>query len=128
MENKKDHNIVEIITFITGLLVLLVLISYLVYQISQKKDSPPDLEISTCYQPSMKNYAYKLEVMNKGEESAESVHIKLSLYQEGKTVEDGAVSIRYVPVKSKETAWIVFHTDRKPGDSLVVSSVTFVRP
>lgn len=128
MEQKKDHNIVEIITFIAGLAVLLALVGFLIYQINKENGTPPKLEISSSYQPSMEHYSFKLQVSNKGDESAEDVNIKLSLYQEGKAVEDGNVTIQYVPVKSMETAWIVFHTDRKAGDSLVVSSVTYVKP
>lgn len=128
MGKKKGHNTVEIITFIAGMVVLLSVLGFLIYQMQQKKSSPPELYITSTYQPSMKGYAFKLQVENKGEESAEAVSIKLSLYQEGEAVEDGTVNIQYVPVKSKETAWIVFHTDRKSGDSLVVASVTYVKP
>ena len=128
MEQKKGHNLVEIITFIAGLIVLLAVVGFLIYQINATKGTPPNIVISSSYQPSMEDYSFKLEVENKGEESAEAVNIKLSLYQEGKVAADGDVNIQYVPVKSKETAWIVFHSDRKPGDSLVVTSVTYVKP
>jgi len=128
MAEKKQHNLVEIITFIVGLVVLLSLVGFLIYQIDQKKNLPPQLQVSTTYEAAMDQYAFRLEVENTGEESAEDVHIKLSLYQQGEVKEDASLSIRYVPVKSKETAWVVFHTDRMAGDSLVVSSVTYVKP
>lgn len=128
MGNKKSHNAIEITSFIAGLTVVLALIGFLIYQISKRENTPPELHIQSYHDPSMDHYAFELEVENKGEQSAEEVQIKLSLYQEGEAMEDGTVSMRYVPVKSKETAWIVFHTDRKAGDSLVVSSVTYVKP
>ena len=128
MGNEKRHNTVETITFIVGLLLILPLIGFLIYQISTKKKAPPQLQITSLYQPQMEDYGFRVEVENTGEESAEAVNIKLALYQEGEVADDGEISIQYVPVKSKETAWIVFHTRKKPGDSLVVSSVTYVKP
>ena len=128
MADKKQHNIIENGTFVVGLLILLALISYLVYQISQDKKSPPEIQVTTNYQTAMDNYAFEVTVENNGGESAEAVNIKISLYQEGEAVEDGTLDIQYVPVKSKETGWIVFHSDRKTGDSLVVSSVTYMKP
>lgn len=128
MTDKKQYNIIETGTFLVGLLILLALISYLVYQISQDKKSPPEIQVTTSYQTAMDNYAFEVTVENNGGESAEAVNIKLSLYQEGEAVEDGTMDIQYVPVKSKETGWIVFHSDRKTGDSLVVSSVTYMKP
>ena len=128
MTDKKQHNFIENGTFVVGLLILLALISYLVYQISQDKKSPPEIQVTTNYQPAMDNYAFEVTVENNGGESAEAVNIKLSLYQEGEAVEDGTLDIQYVPVKSKETGWIVFHSERKAGDSLVVSSVTYMKP
>ena len=128
MTDKKQYNIIETGTFVVGLLILLALISYLVYQISQDKKSPPEIQVTTSYQTAMDNYAFEVTVENNGGESAEAVNIKLSLYQEGEAVEDGTMDIQYVPVKSKETGWIVFHSDRKTGDSLVVSSVTYMKP
>src|SRR5690606_37004354 len=128
MTDKKQYNIIETGTFVVGLLILLALISYLVYQISQDKKSPPEIQVTTSYQPAMDNYALEVTVENNGGESAEAVNIKLSLYQEGEAVEDGTMDIQYVPVKSKETGWIVFHSDRETGDSLFVSSVTYMKP
>ena len=74
------------------------------------------------------NYDYIVEIENIGEETAESANIKLSLYQDGKAVEEGTVNLQYIPVKSKRTAWIVFQTKRKIGDSVAVSSITYVKP
>ncbi len=127
-KQKTSHNTVEKISFVLGVVVLLALISILIYQMAQKKETPPNLEITLLEEPSMEKYGFKLEIENSGGESAESANINLSLYQEGMAVENGTVTFQYVPVKSKKTAWIVFHTSKKEGDSVVVSSVTYVKP
>lgn len=127
-QEENGHNIVEKITFIFGLLVLVGLISFLIYQMSNKSNLPPQLVISTQYEPQLDHYGFKVDVENKGDFSAEAANIKLSLYQNGESVEDGTLEFQYIPVKSKETGWIVFHTSRKSGDSLVVSSLTYAKP
>lgn len=127
-QNKKDHNTVERITFFVGLAVLVAIISYLTYLLTQSRSEPAQLVITSAYQPSMAHYAFEVRVKNEGGETAESASIKLSLYQDGKSVETGTINIAFVPVSSEETAWIVFHVKRKPSDSLVVSSLTFVKP
>jgi uncharacterized protein (TIGR02588 family) len=120
-QNKKDHNPIERITFFMGLAVLAAIFSYLIYQLTQEKKDPPQLVVTSTYQPTMAHYGFEVRVRNKGEETAENASIKLSLYQDGKAVETGTINTAFVPVKS--TTWIVIHTQRKPSDSLVVSSL-----
>lgn len=127
-QHKKAHNTVERITFLIGLAVLIAIIFYLTYLITESKNEPPQLVITSTYMPTMAHYGFEVKVKNEGEETAENASIKLSLYQDGRSVETGTVNIAYVPVSSEETAWIVFHTKRKPSDSLVVSSLTYVEP
>lgn len=127
-QHQKAHNIVERITFFMGLAVLAAIISYLIYLITQDRSEPPQLAITSIYQPTMAHYAYEIKVKNEGETTAENANIKLTLYQDGKPVEMGTINIAFVPVSSEETAWIVFHATRKPSDSLVVSSLTYVKP
>ena len=128
MNKERGHNKVEKIVFAWGILVVLALISFLVYQILQPKDSPPKLKFSTNHQQNMEDYAFKIIIENEGEETAKNVNLKLTLYQNGKSAGSGTIAVNYVPVNSKETAWIVFDAKPKPGDSLVVSPVTYTRP
>lgn len=127
-QHQKAHNTVERVTFFMGLAVLAAIISYLTYLITQSKSEPPQLVITSTYMPTMVHYGFEVKVKNQGKETAENANIKLSLYQDGKAVETGTINIAFVPVGSEETAWIVFHTKRKPSDSLVVSSLTYVEP
>lgn len=122
------HNIVEKIVFSFGLIFLLSLTGYLSFLMYKSKSKPPELQVVSIYKPEMRNYAFEVEIRNTGEETATNAQIKLSLYQDGKAVESGTLNIDYVPVKSKETAWIAFKRKRKSTDSLVVSSLTYVKP
>ncbi|HJT50572.1 MAG TPA: hypothetical protein VJ734_01380 [Nitrosospira sp.] len=127
MEQKKDsHNLIEKITFSFGLAALLVLLSYLVYQSIQEKKGPPQLVITTAPQPGMEHHGFQVRIENIGEETAKSVNLKMNLYRNGKSIESGIISTKFVPAKSVEIAWIVFHQEKNPDDSLVVSSVTYL--
>ena len=127
-EKEQGHNILERTVFVVGLAILVGLLSYLVYMASQERTKPPRLVITSAYQPNMQDYAFKVKVKNFGEETAVNANIKMSLYQNGKSVASGTANISFVPVNSEETTWFVFHQERKPTDSLVVTSVTYVKP
>lgn len=124
----EKYNIAEKIGFAIGLLVSVALVGYLVFQISQKKKIPPQLQVSSSYKAALEPYTFQIRVENKGEETAKSVNLRFSLYQNGQSVETASMSIDYVPVKSSEIGWVVFYRERKQGDSLVVSSITFLKP
>ena len=125
---KQKPNAIEKTIFVLGLLILALLIGYLSYAWGTKENKPPSLEITSSYEPSFQRYTFKIETTNKGEETAKSVNIGFGLYQEGKIVENAVLEIDFVPVKSKEQGWISFSNKRKPSDSLVVKSITFLKP
>lgn len=128
MDKKQQYNLIQRVVFFMGIVVLSGLVSMLVYEMTQKSEKPPILEISTSHQPAQPNNTYQVRVQNLGEETAEKTTVLLKLYQEGELAESGTISINYVPPGSKAEAWVVFHTDSKKDDSLVVSSVTYVIP
>ena len=129
MENrKKKQNLLEKITFYLGLIILLMLVGYLLFEIKTKQNLPPDLEIITTYQPSMPYYTFKVETTNSGHETATSVNIGFDLYQNGEIAEKAVFTLNYVPRDSKEEGWVIFQKTRKPSDSLVITSVSFLKP
>lgn len=127
-KKKNGHNWIEKFTFSLGVLVLIALFTYLILQITSKKNAPAQLVITTTVQPQMDHYSYKVIIENLGEETAEAVNLTMDLYQNGETVVSGTMTINYVPVKSTEIGYIIFHREKKPKDSLVVSSVTYLKP
>lgn len=125
---KQQYNLIQRTVFFIGIAALTGLVSVLIYEMAQHTKTPPLLEISTIHQPAEPNNSYQVWIKNLGEETAENTTLILNLYQDGEVAETGTISINYVPPGSKEEAWIVFYTDSKSGDSLVVSSVTYVIP
>ena len=129
MENrKKKQNLLEKITFYLGLIILFLLVGYLLFEFKTKQDLPPNLEITTAYQPSMSHYTYKVETTNKGHETATSVNIGFDLFQNGEIAEKAVLTLSYVPRDSKEEGWVVFRKTRNASDSLVITSVSFLKP
>ncbi len=127
-KNRIKHNLLEKVTFYLGLIILLLLVSYLIFDFNKQKDLPANLEIETSYIPSMPHYAYKVEATNTGHETASSVHIGFDLYQKGQMAEKAVLTINYVPRESTEEGWVIFRKTRMPSDSLVITSVSFLRP
>ena len=126
--NKVKHNILEKITFYTGLLILAMLVGYLLYETKTKENKPPNLEIITSYQRSMPYNTFMVETSNTGHETASSVNINFDLYQNGEVTENAILTINYVPRDSKEVGWINFRNAPSPSDSLVIKSVSFLKP
>lgn len=127
-DRKQQYNLIQRVVFFIGIAVLTGLVLVLLYEMTKKNKKPPVLEISTVHQTAQPNNTYQVWIQNSGEVTAENTAILLELYQVGELAESGTISINYVPPGSKTEAWIVFHTDSKSGDSLVVSSVTYVVP
>ena len=128
IKDKVHFNSVQLAVFCLGVLLILGIIGYLSYQAVKIGEKPPQPEVTAVYQPELPDYTYRVKVRNKGEETATNMTLKMTLYQDGKIKESGTFSISYLPIQSEQTGWMVFKTARKPADSLVVSSITFLRP
>ncbi len=125
---RRKHNIVERITFAFGLLLLAAILGFLFFDLTQDDHHPPQLEISCIYDPTVLPYGYRVMVKNTSKQTAEGAQIDFGLYQDGERTETASASFTFVAAKSKKTAWIVFNTKRKPSDSLVVISSTYLKP
>lgn len=127
-QQENIHNSLEKSVFIVGLLIIGSVIGYLTYLTFQDRKRPPLLVVTSYYEPNMTDYSFQVTVENLGEETAANANIKMSLYQNGKIVETGILNINYIPIESSETGWIVFDRERQLTDSLVLSSMTFLKP
>lgn len=125
---RRKHNIVERITFAFGLASLAAILGFLFYDLTQDDHYPPQLEITSIYDATVLPYAYKVTVKNTSKQTAEAAQIDFGLYQDGERIEAANASFTFVAAKSTKTAWIIFNTKRKPSDSLVVISSTYLKP
>lgn len=125
---RRKHNIVERITFGLGILSLVAIIGFLILDLNENDSLPPQLQISTSYITSVTPYCYQIRVKNTSKQTAADAEITFGLYQNGVLEESATVNFNFVPAKSLKTAWVVFYTEPKPSDSLVVISSTYVKP
>ena len=123
----KKHSALEKAVFTLGSIVILSIFGYLAYQATWKESGPPELSITSSPNSKMSGNAFEVHIVNTGKESAANVNIKVSLYQAGKAIESSTLNFDYIPTKSKVKGWAVFHTKRKPTDSLVVSSIGYIK-
>lgn len=126
--NKVQFNWFQLLVFCLGVLLVLSLIGYLGYQSFRLDPLPPKVEVSSKYMPELPDYTFRIKVSNRGEETATNVSLKLTLYQQGKATETGSFSINYVPIQSEQKGWMIFDRKRQEGDSLVLSSITYLEP
>lgn len=125
---ENELNYLERVVFAIGLIILITLIGYLSFEWYNKTEKPPDLQISFFQDKSYSNNTYRVETKNTGKETAKSVNLKFDLYQDGRRAETAVLEIDYVPVRSKEIGWISFTRRISASDSVVVSTISFLKP
>ncbi len=127
-ETRRKHNTIERITFGFGLISLFAIIGFLLFDMDNSELETPQLQIKTDYDASAKPNGYKIIVENSSKQTAANAQITFGLYHNGKLQNTATTAFDFIPAKSQKTGWIVFYSDRKPSDSLVIQSVTFLQP
>ncbi len=128
MTNKEERNILETITFYSGIVILIILLSYLGFRIFQNDSNPPELLVSLTKDPNSAGNKYKVEIENMGQKTAEAAKISFELYYKGKVAGKAELEIDFVPQRSKEIGFIVFPGQQFPGDSVVINSISYIQP
>lgn len=123
----QKHQPIEKIVFGFGLIILLAIFGYLIYQATWKESGPPQLSVTSSPALNMTENAYEVHIVNTGRQTAVNAGVKVSLYQNGKSVESTTLSFDYIPTKSEVKGWAVFSAKRTPTDSLVVSSKGYIK-
>lgn len=127
MKNRDTKlSFVEKSIFFLGIAILIALFAYLFVQIITNENSHAKLTIRIEPQKNTP-LVFRAIVKNEGEQTAESISLNFTLYDNGKPVGTTSASVSYIPVHSESKIWIIF-----PGkvqyDSLSVSSITFHEP
>lgn len=128
MANNEERNILEKITFYSGILILTILLGYLGFGIFKNDNKPPELTITISEDENSAGTKYKVEVENVGEKTAEAARINFELYTQGKVTGKAELEIDYVPQRSKEIGFIVFPGQKAPADSIVINSMSYIQP
>ena len=123
----QKHQPIEKIVFGFGLIIILAIFGYLIFQATWKESGPPQLSLTSFPDSKMANNAFEVHVKNTGKQTAVNASIKVSLFQNGKSVESSTLSFDYIPTHSEVRGWAVFTSKHTPSDSLAVSSLGFIQ-
>ena len=110
-----QKNWLEWSVFAASSALIVALLGFLVYESLTIGNAPPDihLEVGTPEQRSG-YFAVPIHATNKGDHTAEGVHIEVVLRGAGKE-ETGDFEIAFLPRRGSREAWVTFKTDPRQG-------------
>ena len=110
MSNLKK-NWLEWAVFAAGLVLVVATIGFLVYQGTTMGSEPPIIEVHLgAPQPRSQNFIVPVTVVNRGDKTAEGVHIEVVLEGGGAT-ERSEFQIPFLPRHARHEGWAAFQTD-----------------
>lgn len=91
-------NWLEWIVFAASLVLVLSILGYLVYDVATVGEVPPNIEVQLGQpQPQSNHFLVPLSVTNRGGETAEGVHIEVTLENGSKEEESADFEIAFLP-------------------------------
>ena len=115
MKNKINKNWLEWTVFGVSAVLIVLVIGFLIFESATIGDALPDIQVQTG-KPEARtdHFAVPLEVTNKGDQTAEGVHIEVVLRAGGKE-ERADLEIAFLPRRGTREAWVTFKTDPRDG-------------
>jgi uncharacterized protein (TIGR02588 family) len=115
MNNKINKNWLEWTVFGVSAALIALVIGFLIFESATLGDALPDIQVRTGTPEARTGYfAVPLEVTNKGDQTAEGVHIEVVLRSGGKE-EHADLEIAFLPRRGAREAWVTFKTDPRQG-------------
>ena len=108
-------NWLEWSVFALSALLIAAVISFLVYETATIGNAPPDIHVQIGEpQPRTGYFAVPIQVLNKGDHTAEGVHVQVVL-KAGGNEETGDFEIAFLPRRGSREAWVTFKSDPRQG-------------
>lgn len=115
MNKKITKNWLEWSVFGVSAALIALVIGFLVFESATIGDALPDIEVRTgTPEARTGHFAVPLEVTNKGDQTAEGVHIEVVLRSGGKE-ERADLEIAFLPRRGSREAWVTFKADPRQG-------------
>ena len=112
---KVNKNWVEWTVFGVSAVLIATVIGFLVFESATIGDALPDIQLRLGTPEARSSYfAVPLDVTNKGDQTAEGVHIEVVLRAGGKE-ERADLEIAFLPRRGAREAWVTFKTDPRNG-------------
>ncbi len=110
-----EKNWIEWSVFALSAIVILALLSFLFYESATIGNAPPDIHLQVGVPEARTGYfAVPIEAINKGDHTAEGVHIEVVLKGTGEE-ETGDFEIAFLPRRGSREAWVTFKSDPRSG-------------
>ncbi|HEY3662416.1 MAG TPA: hypothetical protein VGL24_04620 [Chthoniobacterales bacterium] len=113
---KPQKNWLEWTVFAFSLLLVLGTAGLLIHEHLSLGQEPADPQITLGSPEAHDGYfAVPVKVVNRGDNTAESVQIEVELQLPGKESEKGQVQLNYLPRQATRHAWVTFRHDPRQG-------------
>jgi len=110
-----QKNWIEWSVFALGALLITFVVGFLVYESATIGNAPPDIRVQIGpAEPRTGYFAVPVETTNLGDQTAEGVHIEVTL-KAGDKEETGDFDIAFLPRRGSREAWVTFKTDPRQG-------------
>lgn len=124
-----EKNWLEWIVFAVSLVLVVSTLGYLIYDGATFGDAPPRIELALgTPQPQLNHFLVPVSVTNRGEQTAEGVHIEVLTMRGGKEQESGEFEIAFLPRHSSRKGWVTFQTDPRTAEQIQARVLGFEKP
>jgi len=126
---KLAKNWLEWIVFAASLVIVITTLGYLIYDGATAGNTPPSIQIQlSTPQQQLNHFLVPVSVTNRGDETAEGVHIEVVLESDGKEQESGEFEIAFLPRQSTRRGWVTFQTDPHTVQQMKARVLGFEKP
>ncbi|NHC33206.1 hypothetical protein [Scytonema millei] len=126
---KLEKNWLEWIVFVISLILVLFTLGYIVYDGATLGETPPNIELQLDRpQPQGDRFIVPVTATNRGDETAETVQIEVTLNNDGKEAETAEFEIAFLPRHSTRRGWVTFQTDPRTVEQIEARVLGFEKP
>lgn len=126
---KLEKNWLEWLVFAASLVLVLSTLGYLVYDGATFGEAPPSIEFQLGQPQQRSNrFVVPVSVTNRGDETAQGVHIEVTLESGGKEQENADFEIAFLPRHSTRKGWVTFKTDPRSAEQMQARVLGFEKP
>lgn len=112
---KVKKNWLEWLVFALSAFLIAAVISFLIYESVTTGDAPPEIHVEIGEPaPRAGHFAIPITVTNKGDHTAEGVHVEVTL-RAGAKEETGEFEVPFLPRRGSREAWVTFKADPRTG-------------
>ncbi|MBE9020553.1 hypothetical protein C7Y66_25790 [Chroococcidiopsis sp. CCALA 051] len=126
---KLEKNWLEWIVFGISLILVLFTLGYIVYDGATLGETPPNIELQLGQpQPQSDRFIVPVTATNRGDETAETVQIEVTLNSDGREEETAEFEIAFLPRHSTRRGWVTFQTDPRTVAQIEARVLGFEKP